>query len=72
MSADTNKGCVTRAAAGPLESGHESALTQHVAAVKEAWRRHARAMTWEQKIAAIVRMRGRQAAIRRARHDHRG
>jgi len=32
-----------------------------------AWRRHARAMTWEQKIAAIERMRERQAAIRRAR-----
>ena len=44
-------------------------LTQHVASVKEAWRRHAFAMTWEQKIAAIVRMRERQAAIRRARLD---
>ena len=46
-------------------------LTQHVASVKEAWRRHAFAMTWEQKIAAIVRMRERQAAIRRARLDRR-
>lgn len=44
-------------------------LTQHVVAVKEAWRRHAFAMTWEQKIAAIVRMRERQAVIRRARLD---
>jgi hypothetical protein len=47
------------------------ALTRHVASVKEAWRRHALAMTWEQKIAAIVRMRERQAAIRRARPDRR-
>lgn len=46
------------------------ALTQHVATVKEAWRRHAFAMTWEQKVAAIVRMRERQAAIRSARPDH--
>ena len=67
MSADTVDGPVFRAAAGPLESGRERALTQHVAAVKQAWRRHAQAMTWEQKIAAIVRMRERQLAIRRGR-----
>jgi hypothetical protein len=71
MSADTVEGSVTSAAAGPLEPGHEDELTRHVAAAKEAWRRRARAMTWEEKIAAIVRMRERQTAIRRAR-DKRG
>lgn len=61
MSADTAEGRAPHAAGGG------DALARHVAAVKEAWRRHARAMTWEQKIAAIERMRERQAAIRRAR-----
>jgi len=48
-------------------NGPEGALARYVASAKAAWRRHARAMTWEQKIAAIERMRERQAAIRRAR-----
>jgi len=47
--------------------GPEGALERYVALAKAAWRRRARAMTWEQKIAAIERMRERQAAIRRAR-----
>jgi hypothetical protein len=48
-------------------NGPEGALERYVASAKAAWRRHARAMTWEQKITAIERMRERQAAIRRAR-----
>ena len=39
----------------------------HVAKVKAAWRERERAMTWEQKIAAIERMRERDAQLARAR-----
>ncbi len=39
----------------------------HVAKVKAAWRQHERAMTWEQKILAIERMRERDAQLVRAR-----
>ena len=42
-------------------------LWEHVAEVKAAWRRHAQALTWEQKVAAIERMRGRAALLRAAR-----
>ena len=42
-------------------------LEAHVAKVKPAWRGHERAMTWEQKIAAIERMRERSAQLARAR-----
>ena len=42
-------------------------LEAHVAKVKAAWRGHERAMTWEQKIAAIERMRERSAQLARAR-----
>lgn len=63
MSAGTSEGPDER----PSDAGPEGALARYVASVKAAWRRHARAMTWEQKIAAIERMRERQAAIRRAR-----
>ncbi len=44
-----------------------SDLAAHVAKVKAAWREHERAMTWEQKIAAIERMRERSAQLERAR-----
>lgn len=67
MSADTAEPRTTVADAGQLASDHEDALARHVAAAKAAWRRHANAITWEQKIAAIVRMRERDAAIRRVR-----
>jgi hypothetical protein len=63
MSAGTSDGPDER----PPAAGPEGALARYVASVKAAWRRYARAMTWEQKIAAIERMRERQAAIRRAR-----
>ena len=39
----------------------------HVAKVKAAWRERERAMTWEEKIAAIERMRERNAQLVRAR-----
>ena len=39
----------------------------HIAKVKAAWRQHERAMTWEQKIQAIERMRERDAQLARAR-----
>ena len=42
-------------------------LEAHVAKVKAAWRGHERAMTWEQKIAAIERMRERSAQLARVR-----
>ena len=42
-------------------------LEAHIAKVKAAWRGHERAMTWEQKIAAIERMRERSAQLARAR-----
>jgi hypothetical protein len=38
-----------------------------VAAAKAAWRRHAASLTWEEKVAAIERMRERDAVIRRVR-----
>ncbi len=39
----------------------------HIAKVKAAWRQHERAMTWEQKIQAIERMRERDLQLARAR-----
>ena len=39
----------------------------HIARVKAAWRQHERAMTWEQKVEAIERMRERDAQLARAR-----
>ncbi|MFM9971290.1 MAG: hypothetical protein ACKVQK_23145 [Burkholderiales bacterium] len=40
-----------------------------MAHAKAAWRARARAMSWEEKIAAIERMRERSAALRRAREE---
>ncbi|MGH8630365.1 MAG: hypothetical protein ACREU7_06325 [Burkholderiales bacterium] len=42
-------------------------LREHVAEVKAAWRKHAQALSWEQKVAAIERMRARAALLRTAR-----
>ena len=44
-----------------------NAMQAHVERVKLAWRAHERAMTWEQKIQAIERMRIRSAQLARAR-----
>ena len=38
-----------------------------VAAIKAAWRAHAASLTWEEKVAAIERMRERDAVIKRER-----
>ena len=53
-------GCTTVVSAADVQA--------HVAKVKAAWREHERAMTWEQKIAAIERMRERDAQLLRARN----
>ena len=46
---------------------NQADLAAHVARVKAAWREHERAMTWEQKISAIERMRERSTQLDRAR-----
>ena len=43
---------------------------QHVARVKAAWRNHAQSLTWEEKIAAIERMREREMALKRVREEN--
>lgn len=42
-------------------------LEAYVARAKKAWRTHAAGLSWEEKIAAIERMRERSAALRDAR-----
>jgi hypothetical protein len=42
-------------------------LLAHVQRVKAAWRAHEKAMTWEEKVAAIERMRERSQQLARAR-----
>ena len=42
-------------------------IEAHIAKVKAAWRAHERAMTWEEKIAVIEKMRERTAQLERAR-----
>ena len=54
-------GCTTVVSAADVEA--------HVAKVKAAWRERERAMTWEQKIAAIERMQERDAQLVRARKE---
>lgn len=44
-----------------------SDLHAYVERVKAAWRKHERAMTWEEKIAAIERMREREQQLKKAR-----
>ena len=55
-----SSGCTTVVSAADVEA--------HVAKVKAAWRERERAMTWEQKIAAIERMQERNAQLVRARN----
>ena len=40
---------------------------ESVARAKAAWRKHAASLTWEEKVAAIERMRERDAVLRRER-----
>ena len=51
----------------PADTLDPARLQQHVAEAKAAWRRHALALTWEQKVAAIERMREREALLKVAR-----
>ena len=39
----------------------------NVAQAKSAWRKHAASLSWEEKVAAIERMRERDAILRRER-----
>lgn len=59
LDSSVSPGCVTVVNAADVEA--------HVAKVKAAWRKHERAMTWEQKIAAIERMQERSTQLLRAR-----
>ena len=40
---------------------------ESVSRAKAAWRKHAASLTWEEKVAAIERMRERDASLRRER-----
>ena len=51
----------------PADTTDPTQLEQHVAEVKAAWRKHARALTWEEKLAAIERMREREALLKASR-----
>lgn len=46
----------------PIVAGAES-----VARAKAAWRKHSASLSWEEKVAAIARMRERDASLRRER-----
>ena len=54
----------------PADTLDPARLQQHVAEAKAAWRRHALALTWEQKVAAIERMREREALLKAARDGY--
>ena len=41
-----------------------------VVRVKAAWRKHAQAMTWEEKVAAVERMWERDAQLKKAREGN--
>ncbi|MEK6245249.1 MAG: hypothetical protein AABM33_12220 [Pseudomonadota bacterium] len=53
----------------PADTLDPAFLEQYVADAKAAWRKHAQALSWEQKVAAIVRMREREAALKAAREN---
>ena len=54
----------------PVDTLDPAFLEQHVAQVKAAWRKHAHSLTWEEKVAAIERMRERGIALKRARDEN--
>lgn len=54
----------------PVDTLDPAYFEQHVARVKAAWRKHAQSMTWEEKIAAIERMRERDLALKRVREEN--
>ena len=51
----------------PADTLDPARLEEHAAEVKAAWRRHAQALSWEEKVAAIERMRGREVLLKAAR-----
>lgn len=51
----------------PVDTLDPALLPEHVAAMKDGWRQHAQSLTWEEKVAAIERMRTRDAALKAAR-----
>lgn len=51
----------------PVDTLDSAFFEQHIARVKAAWRKHAQSLTWEEKIAAIERMRERDLALKRSR-----
>ena len=51
----------------PVDTLDPAFFEQHVAQAKAAWRQHAQSKTWEEKVAAIERMWGRDAALKEAR-----
>lgn len=51
----------------PVDTLDPPFFEQHVAQAKAAWRKRARSLTWEEKIAAIERMRERDAKLKKAR-----
>ncbi len=44
---------------------------QQVVKAKAAWRKHAQSLTWEEKVAAIERMRERDAELKKIREKNR-
>ena len=55
----------------PADTLDPARLQQHVAEAKADWHRHAQALTWEQKVAVIERMREREALLKAARDANR-
>ena len=53
----------------PDDTLDPASIEEHVARVKAAWRKHAQSLTWEEKVAAIERMRDRDVALKRARDE---
>ena len=56
----------------PVDTLDPAFFEEHVARAKAAWRKHAQSLTWEEKIAAIERMRERDMALKRAREQQTG
>ena len=54
----------------PVDTLDPVFFEQHVARVKAAWRKHAQSLTWEEKVAAIERMRERGLSLKRAREEN--
>lgn len=56
----------------PVDTLDAAFFEQHVARAKAAWRKHAQSLSWEEKIAAIERMRERNMALKRSREGNTG